>query len=79
MRESMSDVYVVCFLLVYQCGFWYINGSWRRGIGYRLSVLSLHIPILYTYGLTCDQVFHPVINGEKNDGNHMFSLLLYPM
>ena len=27
----------------------------------------LHIPVWYTYGLTCDQVVHPVIDGEKKE------------
>ena len=64
-RDSISYVSVGCFFLVYQCGFWYIGESWRRGIMYRLPVLPLHIPVWYTYGLICDQVVHPVINGEK--------------
>ena len=78
-RDSMSDVSVGCFFLVYQCGFWYINGSWRSGIGYRLPVLPIHIPVWYTFGLICDQVVDPFINGEKKEGNRIFLPLSYPM
>ena len=68
-------IWCICrsFVLVYQCGFCYINGSCRCGIGSRLSVLTLHIP----HGLTYDQVFHPIINGEKKVGGpHFFALIL---
>ena len=67
------------FVLLYQRGFWYIHGSLRRGIGYRLPVLPLHIPVWYTHGLSCDQVVHPVINGDKKGGEPHVLPLLYPM
>ena len=71
----MSNVSVVFCFLIYQCGFWYIIGSWRRGISHRLPVLPLHITVWYTYGLTCDQVVHPIIYVEKKGGEpHVFCL-----
>ena len=50
----------------------YTNGSWRRGIGSRLFVFPLHIPVWYTHALKGDQVVHPVIDGEKKGGEPHF-------
>ena len=49
-----------------------MNGSWRRGIGSRLFVFPLHIPVWYTHALKGDQVVHPVIDGEKKGGEPHF-------
>ena len=63
--------------MVYQCGLGYITGSWRSGIGFRLPVFPLHIPVWYTHGLTCDQVVNAVIDGEKTVGEpHIFALIV---
>ena len=74
-------MWCVCrsFVLVYQRGLWYSNVGWRRVIGSRLPVLPIHIPVWYPNGFTRDQFFHPVIKGEKKEGDHMFLPLLYPM
>ena len=65
--DSMYDVSV---------GFlsWYISVSFGRlmesgdmdlGLGW---FYPLDIPVWYTHVLTCDQVVHPFINGEKKGG-----------
>ena len=64
------------FVLVYQCGFCYITGSRRCGIGCILPVLPIHIHVWYTYGLTCEQVFHPVIDGDNKGGRPYVSALI---
>ena len=69
-------VWCICrsFVLVYQCGFWYIDGGWRCGIGSRFPIFHIHTPVWYTHGLTCDQVVHPLIDSEKKvEEQHVFA------
>ena len=60
----MSDVSVGFFYCYISVGFGTLMevGDVDLGIG---CLYYLHIPVWYTYGITCDQVVHPVIDGEK--------------
>ena len=49
-------------------------GDMELGLGF---LYYLHIPVWYTHGLTCDHIFHPVVDGEKTGGEpHVFALIV---